>query len=281
MLEDFNLPKTERYTMISDKIKAFLLVLVLTMPYSCKEDSAPPNDHVRIVFCPRECDYLYATAFSYIKAYDESYSSGFREDIQKCGISCLAENFCIKVDITNFTQEELYATHDAFRYVSVSNKRIEEQILKLFHISRKSNHGVLCNFYEYREEVCDELKITASVPLFGRDAGVDISDKFIFLSQNQRTICFLNNQNDYSQTLIYGTNSVDSIFDMDDNYVGEIEDGLSINDYLTLSPLVFPSALLHLNEKPAEQLSNPVKFYVTVRLKSGKSLSDSLTVILN
>ena len=107
---------------------------------------------------------------------------------------------------------------------------IEDQIRRYYTLFLRRNEGggnVIT--VDYRMEKCLDIRITSPVTLFGETPGSDISGHFTFLSSEDWT---------------------DFIITDDDRLIGTIPTGMTIREYLSKSPLVFPKALLSVDSTP-------------------------------
>lgn len=141
---------------------------------------------------------------------------------------------------------------------------IESQILKK-HFGRKTKSsdgdGKYYEFLrcvEYRTEVVEDIKVYADKDVSGRAAGTDIGDLFEIIILSGRDSGF--------------------IFSESGRYIGEIENGTSIRDYLRQRPMMAASMALRFKSVPAE-LPQPLVFTVEITMASGETLSSSTSEI--
>ncbi len=116
------------------------------------------------------------------------------------------------------------------------------------------------NYYDfefsvkYRVAECVGMRITCPDALSGREAGADLSDKFVFGGSPDR----------YDEMY----------FSLGDGSLDKISEGLTIDKYLAQSPTAFAEAFLKFGEMP-EELPLTTSFSVEMEFADGKILSGS------
>lgn len=222
-------------------------LLMLGMIQSCdpytKELGTPGNFYF---YVPRYCEYINVAQHT-PKSFPPGYGIQFRE-----------KDCYLLISVSS----DRAAPHDA---------GIEDNIQKFLALSGEE-FGIDPMYIEYRIERCLSFTIKSSMPLLGRDAGEDLSDKFEFIMRREDM--------NLAHTATY---RIDFIIDGDGNIDGIIETGMTIREYLGYEPMMLPYALLHLKETPPEVTEDEpleVEFTVTVELEGGKTLSATTAVTL-
>ena len=107
-------------------------------------------------------------------------------------------------------------------------------------------------YLEYRLEEVKAIKIWSDYALFGRNAGNDISDKFVFNGCTSGILPWITEG---------------------PKYKGLIPNGTTISEYLSTKPFIFAEAFFLMSEKPVE-ISNNLKcsFTASIELQNGKVL---------
>lgn len=233
----------ERYTMILDKLRYLILVLSVLFS-SCGEKPEPIGMGITCKFVPTECDLLEAMPY-YLADVNENNNI---ESFVPCKLeetSVRAKLFCLKLYISSDNEFE----HDSY---------VENQIIQ-YYIKSVGKHygGSVMDVIEYHREICKSLTITTDVDLFGRKAGEDISDKFVFRYNGEYNF----------------------LFSGDRKLIGQIETGMTVNEYLSYNPLMFSKAYMVLSEIPVE-LPADVTFFIETQLQNGKELSDMVHITL-
>lgn len=227
----------------SGKFLPFILSIIIVSCTSVKEE--PIGSGYSVVFIPGTCEYVYT-------------------NIVRSGKEKVGESEVVKISSFLMDVKVTDSDSDVPRFNSgynkeASDKVIEEQILTYFiQKYKRSPGGSNMYFIEYRKEVCEKIEITASVPLFGKEAGEDISDNFVFA----------NNEHIFW-------------FQKDKRLLGVVEDGLAIKEYLSVKPLMLPDLLFRFSRKPQEiKALQECELTVRISLEGGKILEGKTAVIL-
>ena len=109
---------------------------------------------------------------------------------------------------------------------------------------------------EYRTEGLTDIRVKASVPLFGCNAGEDISDHAVL-----------------------GRLSYDYIISRDKKVIGPFPKEIKVQDYLSYLPLAFPNVTLKL-DRIDEGLPMDVTFTVELEFAGGRTISDTVDIKL-
>lgn len=213
-------------------------------------------------FSPRFCDYINLKN-SYMTP-DSVMVSG------KTVSSVKADMYLLSMDVTSYTPEmvpELHLSHPGYLcdYLCCgADKEIENAILKnfesLFLSDSKVPKGHSDIYFEYRKEVCKSIRITSDEPLFGKEPGADLSSHFEFFDW-----------------WWFDTPS-NFIIDSEKNLIGRLSRHLTIEEYLSYNPLMFPNATLRLKDIPQEAPVT-VSFSVEIELEKDKVLSSTAPAI--
>lgn len=142
---------------------------------------------------------------------------------------------------------------------------VENQIEKrYFGRNKTKSHESVENYYEflriveYRTEVAEDIRVYADKDISGRAAGTDIGDLFEIILLSGRNNGFMISESG--------------------RYLGEIEQGTSISDYLRRRPMIAASMALHLKSVPSE-LPQTLAFSIDVTMSSGVTISSSTAEI--
>lgn len=220
----------------------------------------PPGLDAGLLLFPRESELIFVDGFA-LNDYEKprvQYFAGYTYPDWTTP-DCRADSLCLKISISSFTPEMFYsAGQELNNFLSNHDQLIEDQIRR-YDRAKYGTPGVSVfqyRYYEYRNVACDSFSIISTKKMFGRAAGEDLSDKFEFLGTPR---------------------GCELIFSVDKRFAGLIEKGMSVEKYLSFSPLVFPAALLHLKEIPPEApLEAGVR--VNVTLENGRVLSEIINV---
>ncbi len=177
-----------------------------------------------------------------------------------------ADEFALYI-FTGLSYED-YFNHKSvihsYDYITSPDEDIEDAIKEFYYRSAypfmECKRGPLCVYHEYRKERCISFKISSEVPLFGRAAGSDVSDKFRLIGTGLETTSF--------------------IFDSDKVMIDpNVVVGMTIDEYLSYDPLIFGEMNMKLAESP-EEVPVETRFIVDIELEGGKMLTDTLAVKL-
>ena len=114
---------------------------------------------------------------------------------------------------------------------------------------------------EYRTEELTDIRVKASVPLFGCNAGEDISDHAV--------LC----------RFYYYDSTEDYIISSDKKVIGQFPKEIKVQDYLSYHPLAFPRVTLKL-DRIDEGLPMDVTFTVELEFAGGRTISDTVDIKL-
>lgn len=138
-----------------------------------------------------------------------------------------------------------------------SDKEIESQILE-YHHRKASDIGSAMDLIVYHTNVCTSLQIEASLPVFGQEAGEDLSG-FFLLDKNGPGYIIKSNKELVGSILGYSLAH------------GEI----TLSEWLSLSPLMLHE--LYLKSKQPAALPPGIVFTVKVTLDGEKELEATAT----
>lgn len=281
-------------------LSVILCVLFFTMLCSCNSvekgpESMQSDAMISIVaICNRECNVLLLDNMRLLElspiANSDDYNRVYGYDIKAKGPISADSLFILAGvfhrDFTDFLMDVF--TDEGRSEIARMSERIPgnlamEQQIKDYFESRYSPHqkgsqggGIMfapidtdydySKIYpiEYRTAGCTSITITSTEPLFGREAGTDISDMFELITNSP-----------------YG--SWDGyLFNYDSKtLVGKMGfDGLSIKDYLALRPTVLPVCYYHMTQSPVEA---PVETDLTIDIgmDDGKHISATTHINLS
>lgn len=223
-------------TSVCSTIKKILAFSSFLMLYSCYKEV----DYSYFTFANQECKYL---------------------SVYTKGDNLTSESFMLTAAINGYTSEMLSEHGNDLTYFLIDNDpSIVDQMKKDFIFTKKVQvfppstrppDSMPPQFIEYRTQVCTGLSIYASEQLFGKQPGEDLSDYFSFVGVPR---------------------TVTPLIDSKKQYLGLIQTGLSISDYLSKSPFVFGLASFKLNSIPQETLPIEVSFTIVVKLDGGITL---------
>lgn len=241
-------------------INVGLCSLALFALLSCNKKDTMPDLFVSPLsaeFYPRSSDYIYADCVNK-KDRLVNGETWHTISLDQCRVDhCKTAELLIFLEVTSIPPEarkyENYFNED---YISAHDEYMEEQLSRYF-----TGQYFGFRIVEYRTETCLDLRVTCSESLFGRPPGSDLTEYFEFYTQYRPHFMFNKNK----------------------RLIGSLEGGLTIKEYLDLSPMVFDTAMLHFRQVPPEvtpEFSPTVTFIVTAVLEGGKTLSNSTTVTL-
>lgn len=257
------------------RIAAALLAVIILPSCEKSDDSGPSGFTWR--FVPRDCKYLlvqncevdssayYSTPE---KQREELLSKGHQlSTIKRIPLSerqdVKAHHFCMLLNVTSYTEEmaaKLPERIYAPSLLSEADEEMEEimdEEMRHRRVSTKSGDlpAAQMKYIEYRKEELQSLRIMSSAPIFGSGPGNEITDHFE----------------------IFGDENNDFLFNFRKKLLGELERGMSIDEYLSLRPIVSPSLYIHLKSIP-EELPMETDLSVEIKLAGGKVLRDTTTV---
>lgn len=273
-----------QYTMISNKIqKAFAILLAALCFISCNKEKADAPSGFSWAFVPRDCEYLFLRNAYVDSSLYYSLSEKQREEMLGKGYQLTmvkqietsettARHFCLTLDVTNYTLEMIKNLPD--REYSTSLMSTPDQTMEdiMDEEMRHENYTTMSSmtftrseslpmtytkYIEYRKTELSSLKVMSNSTMFGNQPGSDLSGYFE----------------------IFGDESNTFVFDYRRNYLGRLETGMGIEEYLALRPIINPSLYLHLKEVPPE---TPLKtdLIVEMELEGGITLRDATTITL-
>ena len=150
-------------------------------------------------------------------------------------------------------------------------------------------------FYEYRNDVVEDIIITANIPMYGRNVGEDISDKFdivLFfmnaIGQSSYMISsktgevdymvskgLINHKGDNNQNYYYGNS-----YDLKGNlYRLDTSKGINLKEWTKGEYYVDPALYIQFNERPSAESCN-VKFTVTLQTPTKKLTAETSVISL-
>lgn len=273
-----------QYTMISNKMQKALVILLAALCFiSCNKEKADAPSGFSWAFIPRDCEYLFIRNAYVDSSLYYSLSEKQREEMLGKGYQLImvkqtetsetpARYFCLTLDVTNYTLEMIKNLPDGEYSTSLMSSPdqtmeniMDEEMRHGYRTSKssmtftrsESSPMAYIKYIEYRKIELKSLKVMSDVTMFGNKPGSDLSGHFE----------------------IFGDKSNTFFFDYRRNYLGRLETGMGIEEYLALRPIVNPSLYLHLKDVPPE---TPLKtdLIVEMELEGGVILRDTTTVTL-
>ena len=219
-----------------------------------------------------------ANSDSYANAYDPFFEGPISADSLFIMVSVFHKNY--SDFILKFNTEKWNIENTQMSERIPGNPSMEQQIKDYIVIDRETfrdgygapfvpidtDYGDAGNIFplEYRTAGCTSITITSSKPLFGREAGSDLSDLFVLFPETGGDCgVYLFN---YESKALLGKMSYD--------------DGMSIKDYLALRPTVLPVCFYHMTQSPVEA---PVETDLTIDIgmDDGKHISATTHINLS
>ena len=270
--------------MISNKMQKALVILLAALCFiSCNKEKADAPSGFSWAFIPRDCEYLFLRNAYVDSSLYYSLSEKQREEMLGKGYQLImvkqtetsetpARYFCLTLDVTNYTLEMIKNLPDGEYSTSLMSSPdqtmeniMDEEMRHGYRTSKssmtftrsESSPMAYIKYIEYRKIELKSLKVMSDVTMFGNKPGSDLSGHFE----------------------IFGDKSNTFFFDYRRNYLGRLETGMGIEEYLALRPIVNPSLYLHLKDVPPE---TPLKtdLIVEMELEGGVILRDTTTVTL-
>lgn len=253
-------------------------IMMIVMLGSCKKEENPAPHGLSWDYVPRDCKYLTvenrlvdSTLYHTLpkKELDELLAKGLNLAVVRHASeqTIKAGTFCMMLGVSSFTLEMLRETHkDSYDsdFISERDNLMEEAMeIEMRKKNRKTKSTgsvepmMAIKFIEYRKKELKSLKVTSTSTLFGTAPETDLTSHFE----------------------IYGDESNSFLFNYKKELLGTLEEGMTVEEYLDVRPIVNPSLYLHLKDVPPETPME-TKFIVEMEFSGGKILCDTTSVSL-
>lgn len=225
--------------MISIKKLYLLLLASFFLAFSCHRESVAfvEENSPSIVFHTCPCDTLLLSA----GRYENGFNWGSTD-----GNNLLFLNIAVIPDKTSEIMRDLEIEREITKYLTS----------RFTGYARIGYPIDIC----YLQEICSSISITSDISFYSHSPGEEISDLFVFFVKEEYLI-------DHS-FILSGDNK---------QWVGAIKTGMTIEQYLSYEPYIFPWAVLILTPQSLT-LTEGMVLTVQVSLKGGKTLKSSITV---
>lgn len=226
-----------------------IILLVLTVVLVACEKT---YQYCPYTFVNQECNYLTC----YVPNYSDVIS---------------AQDVRLKVAITGYDEQMLEdAQYDKSCFYIESDSYVENQLRAALTSTKKVKYHLWWDtlpapaghysVLEYRTKRCDSIEIYASEELFGIPSGRDISEYMEFARPYH---------NEYDTPLINSNKQ----------YLGMVETGLQLQEYLEMNPLVFGKAEFKFRDNILDNTDMTVSLRVKVVLEGGVILQDETPLL--
>ncbi len=260
---------------------------------------------------PRNVEYMWAVAGSCkpidgsVNGYliDGRISNNNSYDIEDFAISIQTSNISVDSELISFAGfpksfkfgETATTMFDYLDEPNIVYSNLFDSVFRkvLFNPKFPDDAAITINtqpvFYEYRNDYIKEISIKSNVPLFNKNAGEDISDKFNIVLFYMNTIgCpayIISQKNDKSVYAYAKGNIRHKSDDMDKEYLSDryilsgktyepyISTDINLKDWSKGKFFVDPAMIIKFSDVPDEVLKSSYKVVLTVELNtSNKTL---------
>ncbi len=249
-----------------DFMRTLCKLCILFIFISCEKESNNEMGGIDFRYLPRVCEHATASHYYRIDMGTETGNSKFDntysiEQLSKQDIR--VNDYLLNVQVGSFN-DEMQASPDfnPDDYLTEKDLNMEQQIGQ--YLSRENavssysnNHYVNLVEVEYRLTEAENIKISATEKLFGKEVGQSLNDKIE----------------------IFSTPSYHSfLFTYDKQLIGDIQQGWSLEKYLSHRPIASASLYLRFTSTPAEAPLE-TQFVVEMEMTNGDILRDTTETV--
>ena len=232
---------------------ACLSIVTMLLCLGCKDDNTIGGS-TSYIFINRPCDEIYLSHYV-LKDTKEQYPDNWYYYPERIEGSVNFGDFLLRVDVAG----EDFSFGRVDGETLPADKTIEDQLIRNY-LRKSSGSGLQTKgvvyfeniaIIEYRTEAVKDIDVVASEPLFARAAGESLKDLMeIKLMPAHHYF----------------------MFSPDKRYIGAVEQGTPLVEYLKYGPLMAASMFLRFREVP-ESVPSSLSFTVRIKMATGEVLS--------
>lgn len=266
---------------------------------------------------PRDVDYLWAMTGSCLPSaefkdgfiLDASSSFGNKYSYEEFAISIQTSNTPLDYKLNTFNGKPACFkfgeySWTALDYLDSGNEvysKVLDSVKRKIAVNPDPTNGPNgyapepAVFYEYRNDVVDDIVITSNVPMFNRGAGENLSDKFdivlFYMNAMGQPAYMISSENGTVDYMVSkgtinhkGDNNMNSFvgnsYELAGNlYKTDTSKGINLKEWVKGKYYVDPALYVQFNEKPLSESCN-VKFTVTLSTGTKKLTAETPVITL-